>query len=78
MPMDCCKDKSICLKVISGILTQQPVALTPVSYQTDLFFFSTPIQIIPVSDNDIPALNYKRPPQILPKRIYLFDRVFRI
>jgi len=78
MPVGCCRDKSICLKVDSRILTQQPFIPKPVFHQTDLFPVSNPVQIFLISDNYISTLHYKQPPQILPKRIYLFDRVFRI
>ena len=78
MSMDCCKDKSICLKVNSKIITQQPLTLAPVFHQFDLIPFSNPIHTILISGDYTPTPPFNRSQRILPKRIYLLDKVFRI
>jgi len=78
MPKDCCRDKTICLEVGSRILAQQPFIPEPVFQQTDLFPATNPNHITLISDSYIPTLPFKSPPQILSRRIYLLDRVFRI
>jgi len=78
IPMDCCKDKSICLKVNSRITTQLPFTLITVFHQSDLFPIFSPNHIIGILSAYLPTFSHKLPPQIPPKRIYLLDRVLRI
>jgi hypothetical protein len=78
MPVDCCRDKSICLKVDSRILTQQAFIPKPVFHQADLLPAFNSSHIILIPGNYIPTPTFKSPPKILTKRLYLLDRVFRI
>lgn len=78
MPMDCCRDKTVCLKVNSRITTQQPLVLAPAFQQTDIIPFSDPNEIILHSGAYTPNLYFVGPQRILPKRIYLLNKVFRI
>jgi hypothetical protein len=78
IPMDCCKDKTICLKVNSSVITQQPFTLKLTFHQADLVLLSNPIHIFLITNTYISALPFNGPQRIPPKRIYLLDRVFRI
>lgn len=78
MPMDCCKDNIICLKVNSRTITQQPFILKPVFHQAEIIQLSSPERILLISDTNIPTLFFNNSQRILPKRIYLLDKVFRI
>jgi hypothetical protein len=78
MSMDCCKDKTICLKVNGRIITQQPFVVAPVFHQADLIPFSDPNQIILGAGNYIPIIHFAGPQRIPPERIYLLNKVFRI